>query len=342
MTGDEAEEHEPGVPDGLRFSTQPSTGDILWNTAALMRRSGVSIVVGTFATAVSSVAIVLGDRSGILFLVMGLSFLTGLFVVPFVWWGIRQRRDLVLASIDVEANAQGLSLTTTQGGSHQDWSVFRKASETSRAFMLDTGAGAVMLITKRGVDAADVDTFRNLLVQGGLLPARRTAIQRLRPLLWVAIGLAAAAALPLGISFIAGTGTTATMDLVPTVAGRTVTVRGTTDLPDGANVSVGLVQLDVQEQVLGGGNEPAGDPSDWLLYEDLRVNDGQFSATFNVERWAPGQVTATAYFWVDPAQPQAVIDRFGADGSGLYGPDVRTYDDGTISLEVQRTFELAE
>ena len=308
----------------------------------MFRRSAPSLVIGTFMTASAVVAIVLGDRLSFLWLVLGISILTGLFAVPIVWWVIHRRRDLILAPVDVEANADGITITSSQASAHQEWSVYRRVRETSRAFLLDTGVGTAVLLTKRGIEPAEIEAFRSLLARAGILAPQPAALGRLRPLLWVAVGLIAAAALILGPRTIAGIGATANMTINPIVQGSRVTVEGTTDIPDGAIIAVQVVQLEGWEREAADGVPSDAGTSPWVRSEYVLVQNGRYSSSFETEDWPGGRVAAIVYFWIDARQPRAVIDRFEIDGSALRGPDVVDREDRGPTLELQRLFELPD
>ena len=176
----------------VAFVSRPTIGDYMWNAIAITRSSMVSTAIGTFATTSGLLATVLtGDISSVVVLLAGLSFLTGVFVVPFVWWPIHQRRDLVLAPVDVVADKSGVSFTTATSTGRHDWSVFRRVRETSGAFIFDTGTNVAILILKRDVAERDVAGMRSLLVATGMLRPTTTGVDRLRPLLGVAVGLGA-------------------------------------------------------------------------------------------------------------------------------------------------------
>ena len=217
-------------PIELRFTTQPTSSDFVANAAAMMRRSAVTLVTGAFATTVAAITLYLGDLVGVFLLVAGLSMLTGLLMVPFVWFAIRQRRDLVLASVDVEADADGLTMTTARASSRQAWSVYRDVRETSRAFMLNTGTGAAILLAKRGMDADQVRAFRELLARVGLIRPR-SAFDRVRPALWVALGAVLGIGLIVAPLLISGADATATMGIATSTDGSMVTSRAPRTYP---------------------------------------------------------------------------------------------------------------
>ncbi len=334
-----AAEITPGGPAGVHFTSQPTSADLIWNSAALMRRSAFILILGTFLIVTSVFTLSLGDVFSLIGLAIGLAVLTGAIVVPFVWWAIRQRRDLVLAALDVTADRSGLTITSTQASTRQDWSIYRRAYETSRAFLLNTGTSATVLLAKRGMSSTELEAFRTLLAEIGLLrPARPS--DRIRPLVWVAVGFGLAGALILSPRIIGGIGATATMDLATSVSGHTVTLKGTTDLPDGAVVAVELVQTTEWERDAADGTAPDPTTSRWVLDQFVTVSDGKFTAEFNPAGWPSGRVAASAYFWVDSSQPPGVIERFESDGSGLRGPDVVDLEDRGPTIEIQRTVEI--
>ena len=328
------------APTAIRFVSQATVGDLVWHNAELVRRSAFVTVIGTFVTVISVFATIAGDRLSILGILLGLSFLTGLFVVPFVWWSVRQRRDLLLAPFTVEADDEGLTLTSSGATSQLAWSVYRRARETRRAFVLDTGAGTVVVLLKRAMDQTDRDAFRGLLVRLGLLPDRPTLSGRLRPLLGVAVGLLGTVVLAGGLYLVGRAGTTVAVDAVPSVDGRHVSIYGTADLPDGSIVGVQVFQFDAWQQALASGDGAGLASFPFLVYRATVVHDGKFSAEADMTGWPAGHGMAAVYFWVDGNQPDEVRARFGADGAGLKGPAVYIDDDTGRTLRVDRPFDV--
>ena len=331
----------PGDPSRVVFTAHPTTGDLLANAMAFTRRSAVAQTLGSFAVVTSIVGFVLlGEPVVLLMLLFGLSFLTGAFSVPFVWWAIRRRRDLVLAPVEVDADAEGLSLTASYATSRQSWSVYRRVRETERAFVMDTGAGPGAIITKRSVAPADLEAFRALLLRVGLLRVTRGARDLVRPIFWISLGAVAALALSLGPRALSSIGATASMSLSTQVGDGTVTVAGETDLPDGTVVLTQILQWDEWQRATADGVTPDVDTSPWVRSDQTVVSDGRFEATFSTADWPAGRGLAVGYFWLDAQQPPDVIERFGSRGQRLKGPDVTEDAVFGPTLEVQETFEI--
>ncbi len=167
--------------------------DYVWNAMALLRDSMLGVVVGTFGTALGLLSLLLVfDPFSLIGLVGGIAFLTGAFAAPFTWWSVRQRRDLTLAPVAVEADATGITITGPSTAGRHDWSVFRRVRETPSAFIFDTGASVAILLTKGGVSESDLARLRLLMVRAGGLRFPQEGAWR-RTLAGVAIGLGAAA-----------------------------------------------------------------------------------------------------------------------------------------------------
>jgi hypothetical protein len=105
--------------------------------------------------------------------------------------------------------------------------------------------------------------------------------------------------------------------------GWAVSVSGTTNLPDGA-----LLQL----QASG---------ASWTWTGVAEVSGGQFTAAFDATPLGPGEATVTVTFSMNdgPAQPASLVDEFGADGSGIGGPQV-VYDPPGGSPKVRVAIRL--
>jgi hypothetical protein len=102
----------------------------------------------------------------------------------------------------------------------------------------------------------------------------------------------------------------ATMHPTATVDGRTVHGSATTDLPDGALVSYYYLHEPGSFQ----GQEPDGGLA--------TVEDGRIAFDTDFTGWPGGSVTLYVEFGVGSGwdQPEAVVDRFGADGERIAGP----------------------
>jgi hypothetical protein len=106
------------------------------------------------------------------------------------------------------------------------------------------------------------------------------------------------------------TGTDPQLCLYTSVDHQQLNVSGTTSLPDGA--------------VLGISAEDGPTFAQHWQTEVVKVpvSSGAFAYKFDLTGWGAGTVTTTVEFRMGPDQPQAVVDRYGAHGDNIVGPDV--------------------
>ncbi len=183
--------------DVVRFSTRPTVRDILLNGGELEWRSVGALTTGTFITTVNAMDAFAGREFNVLWLVLGLAWLTGAMGVLFAGLALVATRDTLLQPNRIEADGQRLTTASSQTSTTQEWSVFHRARETSLAFTLDIKGKQPVALTKRDVDPATIDAFRALLEQVALLPRMDTWAARLAPARGVAIGIVGAVVLAL-------------------------------------------------------------------------------------------------------------------------------------------------
>ena len=138
--------------------------------ALLTRHSRWTQLLGLGMIVLGVIPIVLGTTDVLAWLppiAFGLSFVTGLFVVPFAWFGVRRRRELIEQSIQLDADTTGIGQTSPFGRSHLAWQTFARVREIGDWFFLDTGTGASQLVPKRVFTPADLATFRKLIADAG-------------------------------------------------------------------------------------------------------------------------------------------------------------------------------
>jgi ADP-ribose pyrophosphatase len=138
--------------------------------ALLTRHSRGSQVLGLVLIALGIIPLVVGVSDVLAWLppiALGLSFVTGLFSVPFAWFAVRRRRDLIEQPILLVADSSGIGQTTPFGRSHLAWQMFSRVREIGGWFFLDTGTGASQLVPKRGFAPEELATFRKLIAEAG-------------------------------------------------------------------------------------------------------------------------------------------------------------------------------
>ncbi|HTS15706.1 MAG TPA: hypothetical protein VMH24_08555, partial [Candidatus Sulfotelmatobacter sp.] len=72
------------------------------------------------------------------------------------------------------------------------------------------------------------------------------------------------------------------------------------------------------------------------------VRSGAFECVADITGWTAGTGSGSIGFSIDETQPPALFDRYGADGSGLMGPDVCHPDDSVpyYSQQVDVSFTV--
>lgn len=117
---------------------------------------------------------------------------------------------------------------------------------------------------------------------------------------------------------------TATVSMEVERRDATLLVRGSTDLPDGAILYVGL-------------SDPDGTRIESV---PTVVENGSYMRDLDLMDWPPGRVLVLVGFSIEPDQPDAVVDRFGPDGERLAGPNVHVDSDGQRELQLYRAITI--
>ncbi len=140
------------------------------NVAAAQRSTGLRLV--------GSGLLILGLGTGILtgdwvvnlpVALVGLTFITGLWVVPFAWWQARKRRDLIEAPSAVRIDPTGVTYRSPLATGHQTWDTFGHVHDRGGFFFLDLDTGVNVVIPKRAFTPTDLATVYRLLERRGLL-----------------------------------------------------------------------------------------------------------------------------------------------------------------------------
>lgn len=187
----------------IEVSYQLTAADYRSATIELSRQSVPMVAIGAYAMSASALALLNGDLSGVFFLAFGASLVTGLYCVPFTWWAIRKRADLLLSRQDLTIDASGIRVTTALTTAHQAWPTFRRVRELTDVFTLDYGTGTNALLPKRAVDPETAERFRDVIRKFTRLetPGRWTNVGR-----GVGLGALVAVLNVVVVSIVAGAG----------------------------------------------------------------------------------------------------------------------------------------
>jgi hypothetical protein len=178
--GDHDGSAETGDESAIHVVFQLSDADYRSAVIELTQQSVPSVAFGTLFAVMSVLPILGGDLSAIPILIFGVSLLTGVYCLPFIWWAIRKRSDLLLSRQELTADARGIRVATPTTTIEQTWPTFRRARELATVFTLDYGTGANAMVPKRAFDESTAEQFRGLLRSVNLLqqPARWTNFVR--------------------------------------------------------------------------------------------------------------------------------------------------------------------
>jgi hypothetical protein len=159
---------------------QLSVADYRSAVIEVTKQSVPSVAFGTFTVGMSVIPILGGDLASVVALLFGLSLLTGLYCLPFIWWAIRKRSDLLLSRQELTADARGIRIATPTTTSEQTWPTFSRVRELTNVFLLDYGTGANAMVPRRALDASTAEQFRRLVSSVGILeqPSRWTNFVR--------------------------------------------------------------------------------------------------------------------------------------------------------------------
>jgi ADP-ribose pyrophosphatase len=168
-------------PGSIRISYKLGLAQFLGAIAVLSRHSRGAVLFGAVLTVMSLFALYIGvDISGwLLTLIFGILIVTGLFPVPFAWFAVRRRRELIEEPVDVVVDASGVARRSPSSQSHVSWDAFVRVREIGGWFFLDTGAGANYPVPKLAFSPEDLAAFRKLIADAGFgMDGRRKSQKR--------------------------------------------------------------------------------------------------------------------------------------------------------------------
>jgi hypothetical protein len=150
-------EYTLDLADYVRSSIINSAGS--WANAAV---ASALVAMGLFL-------ILRNDPIGWVSVVFGLLIITGLIAIPFIWWAVRRRKDLLLSERHLTVDGSGIRIVTPTTNVEQTWTTFRTVREQFDGFVLEYGTGVSLLIPKHAFSEGDLDTFRVLADDAGKL-----------------------------------------------------------------------------------------------------------------------------------------------------------------------------
>jgi hypothetical protein len=147
----------------------------------------VAMVAGRHSTAYTAIgsvflvvgvgnAVLLGDATGVLLALLGLSVVSGWFSVPFAWYAVRRAPQVLDQEWETSATSDGLLERSATITLEARWSTFREVQETNRVFLLYGPTGGVF-IPKRAFSDDELTAFRVLLEAAGIPRAHGSGVR---------------------------------------------------------------------------------------------------------------------------------------------------------------------
>lgn len=155
--------------------------------AEMNRCSKLAAFFGLFIVLIPAMSLSMGDWTGIVALLLGLSFVSGTLPATLAAWTFSRRREFMEFEWRTVIDADGIATWTPKSEGRAKWSMYRRIRETQTAFILDMGTGAGSFLPKSAFDAATSAAIASYAADAGLLV--RGSTWRL-PLIGVGIGLA--------------------------------------------------------------------------------------------------------------------------------------------------------
>ena len=161
---------------------------------------GMQLFAGFFLALALLVVLAAGPADlWVPFLITGLAVGTGIILLPFTWSTYVAVPELMREK--VEADPSGMRIHVMDRIVEHPFTVYRSATETNRLFILRSRVVPTQVFTKRGIPTEDVDEFRAILREVGLL-TQTADQQRRKALIGFVVGTVLAVGLPLLFSVI--------------------------------------------------------------------------------------------------------------------------------------------
>jgi ADP-ribose pyrophosphatase len=165
---DDRIEAGPGALGEVEISFTWRMREVMAASMATMRASRGYLLFGISLMLLAVLPFAAGDvLIALPGLVGGAAILTGSFLVPFVWWQIRKRPELLQMPNVLSADHTGVSYRSPFVSGEYRWGAFRRVREMQGFFFLDTGAGANIIVPVRAFSPQQLSSFRRLLVEVG-------------------------------------------------------------------------------------------------------------------------------------------------------------------------------
>ena len=159
---------EPGAERLVHVRFVLTLADAIRSNIALASSSRSAWVFGILLLAAAVPPILNGDViPAVALLAFATAILTGVFIVPFVWFQTRRRPEVFREPWELEVDARGLRFRTPLAAGVYPWSAFTRIRERSGFIYLESGMGVAQVIPVAALEGDAYDTFQRLARDAG-------------------------------------------------------------------------------------------------------------------------------------------------------------------------------
>jgi hypothetical protein len=160
---------QPPDPDAIHVRYGYTPVEFALANAAFMRRQLSSQIVGwgSIAATALNLATFQDPFLAVVTGLLGLAFLTGLFVAPFIWWAFR-RKAAALSAIELTIDRTGVASGAVFGAGTVAWDGIEKIERSGRWYFVRSVAGMAFPIPERVLGPDDLARFRRHAARHGL------------------------------------------------------------------------------------------------------------------------------------------------------------------------------
>ena len=159
----------PAALDAVNLSYGYTTGSLIRATAITMRRQQFTQAIGVIALLIAVVNLLLiqDPWTAAISLVLGVLFLTGGLVVPFVWWSARKKTAL-FDHVEVTVDDEGVRSNLPAGQGFMAWQGIEKIDRGSGWYFVHSATSGALAIPEGAVGPDELRGIQRIALRHGV------------------------------------------------------------------------------------------------------------------------------------------------------------------------------